>query len=104
MKPSSMKRPHGAKKRRSTKATQNAREAIAQFVDNNSDRLQSLLDAIEAQDGPRAAFAAITDMVEYSVPKLARSEHTGADEGPITLEVKWLDGALNKVIKPKAAK
>ena len=89
----SMKRPRGAKKRSSTKATQNAREAIAAFVNANSDRLQSLLDQIETQDGPRAAFNAIADLVEYSVPKLARQEHTGADEGPVQLEVRWLDGA-----------
>ena len=94
MKPPGMKRPHGAKKR------QNAREAIAAFVDNNSDRLQGLLDAIEAQDGPRAAFAAITDMMEYSVPKLARSEHVGDEGGPVTLEVKWLDGAISQA-RPK---
>jgi hypothetical protein len=97
-----MKRPRGAKKRSSTKATQNAREAIAAFVQNNSDRLQGLLDAIEAQDGPRAAFNAISDMVEYSVPKLGRTEHTGADEGPITLEVRWADGT--PPANPKAKK
>jgi hypothetical protein len=59
------------------KATANAREAIARFVDGNSDRLQGWLDDI-AQDekqGPRAAMACFLDMLEYHVPKLARTEH-----------------------------
>lgn len=60
------------------KATANAREAIARFVDGNSGRLQEWLDAIAADEkqGPRAAMACFLDMLEYHVPKLARTEHT----------------------------
>jgi hypothetical protein len=30
-------------------------------------------------------------VTEYHVPKLARQEHVGADNGPIELVVKWQD-------------
>jgi hypothetical protein len=60
------------------KATSKAREAIALFVDNNSDRLLTWLDAI-ALESPKDAFAAFMSVVEYHVPKLARIENTGKD-------------------------
>lgn len=60
------------------KATATAREAIARFVNRNAGRLQSWLDAIAAED-PHAAFDALMSVVEYHVPKLARTELTGRD-------------------------
>ena len=71
------------------KATFRAREAIAQFIDGNSERLQGWLDEIAEQDGPMAAFKCFADVLEYHVPKLARTEVTGADQGPVELVVKW---------------
>lgn len=69
-------------------ATANAREAIAKFVDGNADRLQGWLDAIaeDKKQGPRAAFECFKDLLEYHVPKLARTEITG--EGGKPLEVR----------------
>jgi len=59
--------------------TVNAREAIARFVDRNSQRLDKWLEQIEQRDGPQAAFKCFMDVVEYHVPKLARTELTGRD-------------------------
>lgn len=90
------------------KATRAAREAIAAFVDNNADRMQEWLDAVAngvpmldrdgnqvyddegeprfvTQPNPEKAFNMLKDVVEYHVPKLARSEMTGANGGPLTL-------------------
>ena len=101
------------------KATRAAREAIAAFVDNNAERMQEWLDAVargvpatNAQgeqlmddDGrllwltppnPEKAFAMLRDVVEYHVPKLARTEMTGAGGGPIgiaAIDVKGLSDA-----------
>lgn len=61
------------------KATANAREAIAAFVDGNAPRLEGWLEQIAEKDGPRAAFACVLDLLEYHVPKLARTEITGKD-------------------------
>lgn len=90
------------------KATANAREAIAAFVDDNSHRMETLLDQIaggvpkrnaetgaviknadgsiawEKAPDPKGAFDAIQSVVEYHIPKLARVEQTGKDGGPIT--------------------
>ena len=59
------------------KATSTAREAIARFVDNNVGRLEGWLDEIAETQGPEKAFRCVMDMIEYHVPKLARTELTG---------------------------
>ena len=69
------------------KATKNAREAISAFVDNQAPRLERLLDRIEAENGPKAAFDCIVDVLEFGVPKLARTEVTGANGGPQNINV-----------------
>lgn len=64
-----------------------AREAIARFVDDNAPRLQEWLDQIAADPklGPREAFRCVQEMTEYHVPKLQRTELTGADGGPVVV-------------------
>lgn len=75
----------GRKTGTSNKATTNAKEAIARFIDGNTERLQGWLDQIAEQDGPKAAFQCFTDLIEYHVPKLARTEVTGKDGGPVAI-------------------
>lgn len=70
------------------KATSQAREAIAAFVEGNVDRLNGWLDQIAEKD-PKAAFDCFMDVVEYHIPKLARQEHVGDKEAPIVHTVKW---------------
>lgn len=66
------------------KATTLAREAIAKFVEGNVDRLNGWLDAI-ANESPKDAFNCFMDVVEYHIPKLARSEITGKDGKELSL-------------------
>lgn len=80
-------RPKGAK----SKSTMKAREMIASFVDGNAARLNEWLEEVYQQDGPRAAFNCFSDLIEYHVPKLARNEVTGPDEGPVELVISWLE-------------
>lgn len=61
------------------KSTVRAREAIAAFIDGNAGRLQEWLDQIAEKEGPKEAFRCFTDLVEFHVPKLARTELTGKD-------------------------
>lgn len=101
------------------KATRDARLAIAAFVDDNAGRMQEWLDQVANgvprcdADGnqryddegeplwlvppnPEKAYNMLRDVVEYHVPKLARSEMTGAGGGPIgiaALDVKGLSDA-----------
>lgn len=83
------KRP-GQGKRGPNKATKEAREAIAAFVDGNADRLQGWLDEVAAKD-PEKAFGLFMALVEYHVPKLARTELTGAGGGPVVVRMDDLD-------------
>ena len=69
----------GSRKGRPNKSTEFAREAIARLVETNVHRVERWLDEIETQEGPKAAFDCFMDLVEYHVPKLARTELTGRD-------------------------
>lgn len=73
------------------KATQNAREAIARFVDGNTHRLQGWLDKIEQENGALMAYRCLQEVIEYHVPKLARTELTGKDGKDLTLTIKQED-------------
>lgn len=102
----------GRTKGQPNKATADARAAIARFVDDNADRLQAWLDEIAAgvpkldEDGnpkpgeyvtapnPLRAFEMFQSVIEYHVPKLARTEHTGKDGAPYTIVVSSSDKNL----------
>lgn len=84
--------PNGRPRGTPNKATTQAREAIAAFVEGNVDRLNSWLDAI-ADDSPKDAFNAFMSVIEYHIPKLARTEHTGKDGG--TIDQKWTVTVVN---------
>jgi hypothetical protein len=80
------------------KATQEARQAIASFVNGNAHRLTEWLDkvadGVQTPDGdgyvvppnPAKAFDMFQSVVEYHVPKLARMEHAGSDDKPVVIE------------------
>jgi hypothetical protein len=95
------------------KATTEARQAIALFVDQNAYRLTGWLDKVAegVQDNegqyvvppnPAKAFDMFQSVVEYHVPKLARMEHTGSDDKPVVIEHNIdMFGELLKNIKLK---
>ncbi len=61
------------------KTTKNAREAIARLVDGNVERMQEWLDQIASTEGPLKAWQCMSDVIEYHIPKLSRTELTGKD-------------------------
>ncbi len=72
------------------KSTQQAREAIALFVDQNAHRLTDWLDEVangnieaDVRPTPAKAFELFQSVIEYHIPKLARQEHVGKDGAPI---------------------
>ena len=88
------------------KATQEARQAIGAFVDGNAHRLTEWLDrvaegvkVIEQDDegnpvekyivppNPAKAFDMFQSVVEYHVPKLARTELTGDPNKPMQMDL-----------------
>jgi hypothetical protein len=81
------------------KATKDAREAIALFVDENAHRLTGWLDSVAMGDGdnkpnPAKAFELFQSVVEYHIPKLARTELTGKGGGPVVIAASTLDERL----------
>lgn len=75
---------------RPNKATNDARQAIASFVDGNAHRLTEWLDKVAHGDpendikpNPAKAFELFQSVVEYHIPKLARTEMTGENGGPM---------------------
>lgn len=73
------------------KATAKAREAFANFVDANSERMQEWLEAIasDPKHGPKVAFDCLLAVSEYHVPKLARTEVVGDEKQPVRMVVSW---------------
>ena len=90
-------RPKGSPNR----ATQDARQAIAAFVEGNAHRLTGWLDQVangvpeaDIKPNPEKAFQMFQSVVEYHVPKLARTEVTGMNGGPVVIAASSLDERL----------
>ena len=102
------------------KATADARQAIAQFVDGNAHRLTEWLDRVadgvkievehpetgEIEDkyivppNPAKAFDMFQSVVEYHIPKLARTEVAGDPKNPLEVDVHvTVFGELLKAMK-----
>jgi len=86
------------------KSTSMAREAIAKFVEGNAHQMQEWLEQVATgvkneQDkyivlpNPEKAFGMLQSVMEYHLPKLARTEHSGDEEQPMKVihEHKFLD-------------
>ena len=124
-KPGSQKMPgSGRAKGTQNKITLTAKAAIAEFVDGNAHRLAGWLDDVangrlmfdkdgnqvydsqgnvvyEIRPNPEKAFNLFQSVVEYHVPKLARSEISGPNGGAIetsTVDLKGLsDNELTQI-------
>lgn len=86
------------------KSTAMAREAIAMFVEGNAHKMQEWLEqvatGVKNEDdkfivlpNPEKAFGMLQSVMEYHLPKLARTEHSGDEEQPVKVihEHKFLD-------------
>ena len=86
------------------KSTAMAREAIAKFVDGNAHKMEEWLvqvangvkndeDKFIVLPNPEKAFGMLQSVMEYHVPKLARTEMVGDEDQPVKIihEHKFLD-------------
>ena len=83
------------------KATQEAREAVKAILDSNLPFIQSWIQATAdgimddqtgkyiVQPNPAKACEIVQNLVEYSVPKLARTEVVGDEKAPVRMVVSW---------------
>ena len=96
--------PHGRPLGTPNKATTDARKAIALFVEENAHRLTGWLDQVAegvpdpndeskmlVKPDPAKAFEMFQTVVEYHIPKLARTEHVGDGGGPVIVQASSLD-------------
>jgi hypothetical protein len=93
---SSRGRPKGSVNR----ATADVRAAIATFAEGNAHKLQQWLDSVaEGSGGNRPDPAKAADLylraIEYHIPKLARTEVTGNNGGPVEISAIQI-----KLVKP----
>jgi hypothetical protein len=72
------------------KATQDVRAAIALIAQRNVERFEGWINQVAEQDPGKAADLYLK-AIEYHIPKLARTENTGADGGPQEMIVRWGD-------------
>lgn len=70
------------------KATARVREAIANMADDNAENFGIWLAEVAAKS-PEKACDIYLRAIEYHIPKLARTEVTGADNGPVQIAVGW---------------
>lgn len=75
------------------KVTADVRQAIARLAEGNVEKCQGWLDRIAIED-PDKAFDLFLKMLEYHVPKLARSELTGKGGGAIIVHLAATDEGL----------
>lgn len=80
-----VKRPKQGK-RGPSKTTKDVREAIALIAQRNVEAFETWLGQVAADDPAKAADIFL-HAIEYHIPKLARTENTGADGKPIQNEV-----------------
>jgi hypothetical protein len=94
--------PKGRPKGSPNKSTAMAREAIASFVDGNAHKMEEWLEQVAkgvkndedkyiVLPNPEKAFGMLQSVMEYHVPKLARTEMVGDETAPITHIYKWQD-------------
>lgn len=82
-----------------TKGTPNktnavTRAAIADFLERQWDKLDDLFVRVAADD-PHKAIQFLKDIAEYHIPKLARTELTGEEGGPV------LHAIERRIVHPK---
>lgn len=68
------------------KSTAAVREAIAKMAEENAENFAKWLETV-AKENPEKACDIYLKAIEYHIPKLARTEVTGAEDGPILVKV-----------------
>jgi hypothetical protein len=67
------------------KATTRTREAITALVEANLDNLTVWLKELHESDGPGPCLKIVVDLLEFTTPKLNRTELTGLDGGAVNI-------------------
>ena len=72
------------------KSTAAVREAIARMAEENAENFLGWINQV-ASTNPEKACDIYLKAIEYHIPKLARTEVTGKDDGPIKMDFRWIE-------------
>jgi hypothetical protein len=67
---------------RTTPEVRRLRKAVADLLDKHRDDMETWLVKV-ADDDPKEAFRLMTGLIEYALPKLARTELVGDPDAPL---------------------
>lgn len=85
-------RPKGTPNRSTTEFRDTIRDLLEGNKDNVSKWLADIAEGDEEQDrrpDPYKALDMLAKLAEYAAPKLARTEHVGANDGPVEMTITW---------------
>lgn len=77
----------GRTKGSKNKATEELRSFINDFINDNKEKIQQDFDSLE----PKERIDSLIKLLEYSLPKLQRTELTSESENKKTIVVNFLD-------------
>lgn len=83
----------GRQKGSPNKLTIEFRETVRQLLEDNAENIALWLGQVAKED-PNAALDKIVRLAEYAAPKLARTEVTGRDGGPVVVSATPIDERL----------
>ena len=89
-KPKGIPKTGGRKAGVGNKTTVDVRNAIALIAQDNAGNFARWLNEVASEDPAKAADLYLK-AIEYHIPKLARSETTGKDGGPVDHTFRWLE-------------
>ena len=75
----------GRGKGTTNKVTKETREAFKEFVEDNQEQFQGWIDRV-AETNPAKAIELVSNLAEYVLPKLSRTEVQGEVETKITID------------------
>lgn len=77
------------------KTTKDKREWVSKLLEDREDLIEEALDTLAKED-PDKALKHLLGLMEYTTPKLARSEIVGKDDGPVEVHF------VKRLIDPEA--
>jgi phage terminase large subunit len=92
--------PKGRKKGVGNKSTETAKLAIAKFIGGNVHKFSDWLDEIKEKEGALEAFKCVTSVLEYHIPKLARTEQQSLDKDGNPADQKKVQIQLPEIVLP----
>lgn len=93
----------GKKSKRGPEAsTVKVREAVQELLDSNSEKIADMFDKV-AKDDPKGALYLFRDLLEFSLPKLSRTEFSGDIKTEDGIDYSKLsDEALKEIANAKS--